>query len=1290
MKPNFALTLSSERVRLLHRGDTGWTLIGEVPVSEDMDEGLADLRTKALSVGAVALRTRIILPDDQIKYMTLEESTRKASDVRAALDGATPYNVDELVFDFRTLGGVTHVAAVARETLEEAEAFATTYKFAPVAFAAAPATAAFHGEPFFGPTEAAADLLGPDEKVEREDHPVRLPEDPTPIEDRATVATFAGSAPSEAKDETTAPAPAAEQATPSTPIDDSPPATPDWMAEDPARASTENAADTVSEEPVFASRLKAQISDRGTKGPGGDSIGSALDALKSAPPPPPPMTDGPRTVPAREAGKTVQATARPTQAPGSTTARAMPPGAPAPEVTERLQRIARTNLSATRGAGLTRPGEAGASASQSTASPITRPPEGGGSAPAVSDIPAPPPAIGASLTPEGDSISSGSFSSSRAAPPAPSVTAPSIDAKPRTPVSSTEAPAAPATKPTASPRQTVFDKQAANQQAAQRGKPRYMGLILTVLLLLAMAAVAVWAKIVTPETVSSWFGAQAIETPVEIATPEARTDPLSTAAATDGTPVEAPTAPLTGTVVATAPDTLTTAAPQVAEPDLLGTLSADLSTGLDPSITADPPERDLAEAPVITPETEPGTVVSPAEAERFYASTGVWLRAPRLNVTLRSETLEFQQTAALAGGFAHERQAELPAWSALAPDRSLPAQLNPPSPDTVFARDERGFLLATPDGTLSPDGMLIVAGQPDRIPPTRPGTEPPPIVYVEPNVDTTSPEGLSAAPVTALAAGPEVVTGLTPPPSDAPAGIEAASTPEAPASADIEPAFGPAPAPAIDLASGPAPLDSTAPSILNTAPRVPSLAEVAAAAGPDAPIGLEATIPAAPIEPDVIVIAGQPSVVPPTRPGTALPEPEPELRADGRVVATPEGTVTSEGTIVFAGAPDLIPPTRSALPDTPAPEVAPAPILREDGRVVATAEGTVTPDGTIVFAGLPGLIPPTRTAPVETPASEVAEAPLLREDGRVVATTDGTVTPEGTIVFAGVPDLIPPTRTALPDTPAPEDTTELLREDGRVVASEEGTVTPEGTIVFSGLPPLNPPTRPATETPAATQDDASLLDEPSSLPGGVQLTDLRPAARPADFTPPEAPAPLIAFAGPRPTLRPADLAPAAQETPAPSADPADQISATLASIIADGPDPLATATASAVAIATRPDDRPSNFSAIVAAARDQQQEQPTTTATVVPATTVQPTGSIPATVAEAATQESVINLREINLIGVYGQPGNRRALMRLANGRYVRVQIGDSFDGGRVTAIGDDVINYVRGGRTIAIGIVSE
>ena len=70
-----------------------------------------------------------------------------------------------------------------------------------------------------------------------------------------------------------------------------------------------------------------------------------------------------------------------------------------------------------------------------------------------------------------------------------------------------------------------------------------------------------------------------------------------------------------------------------------------------------------------------------------------------------------------------------------------------------------------------------------------------------------------------------------------------------------------------------------------------------------------------------------------------------------------------------------------------------------------------------------------------------------------------------------------------------------------------------------------------------------------------------------------------------------------------------------------------------------------------------------------------------ADVAAAATIEGVLNRGEISLIGIYGTESKRRALIRLASGRYQRVTVGDSVAGWQVAAISKDAIRLVKGGR---------
>lgn len=75
--------------------------------------------------------------------------------------------------------------------------------------------------------------------------------------------------------------------------------------------------------------------------------------------------------------------------------------------------------------------------------------------------------------------------------------------------------------------------------------------------------------------------------------------------------------------------------------------------------------------------------------------------------------------------------------------------------------------------------------------------------------------------------------------------------------------------------------------------------------------------------------------------------------------------------------------------------------------------------------------------------------------------------------------------------------------------------------------------------------------------------------------------------------------------------------------------------------------------------------------------------------AQQATQARAINLRRVNLIGVFGTPNDRRALVRLSNGQVMRVQVGDRLDGGQVSAIGEDELRYVKNGRNEILRIGS-
>ena len=147
----------------------------------------------------------------------------------------------------------------------------------------------------------------------------------------------------------------------------------------------------------------------------------------------------------------------------------------------------------------------------------------------------------------------------------------------------------------------------------------------------------------------------------------------------------------------------------------------------------------------------------------------------------------------------------------------------------------------------------------------------------------------------------------------------------------------------------------------------------------------------------------------------------------------------------------------------------------------------------------------------------------------------------------------------------------------------------------------------------------------------------------------------------------------------------------------------------AVSIAPPPKQRPRDFDAIVAQAQIQREaarvtasiafDTPDTSSAIVSALEddvepqVRPQDTprlaIPSnvSVARQATIENAIRLNRINLVGVYGAPTNRRALVRLSSGRYIKVKVGDRIDGGTVAQISENELRYKKGRRTLSLNL---
>jgi len=318
--------------------------------------------------------------------------------------------------------------------------------------------------------------------------------------------------------------------------------------------------------------------------------------------------------------------------------------------------------------------------------------------------------------------------------------------------------------------------------------------------------------------------------------------------------------------------------------------------------------------------------------------------------------------------------------------------------------------------------------------------------------------------------------------------------------------------------------------------------------------------------------------------------------------------------------------------------------LGPDGLVEATPEGAMTPAGVMVYAGSPSEVPPVRptgiapqpTAPAEPEAEpEVTPAPEPEPEPEAQVQTPEEAD-EAAIIADDTPRADPALASARPLPRSP-----LVAElAARARAAEQGAA-PDPTPDPAGEDA--PEAAPGASDP---EDDSAAATPP---PGGVLLDSLRPQRRPTDLVPPA-------------------------ET------------AAVEEQVEEAPE--------VVAVSLRPTARPSDISARVqeslAAARSAPAAAPAAAApAAAPAASAAPNIPTSASVAQQATQARAINLRRVNLIGVFGTPNDRRALVRLSNGQVVRVQVGDRLDGGQVSAIGDDELRYVKNGRNEVLRIGS-
>jgi type IV pilus biogenesis protein PilP len=418
--------------------------------------------------------------------------------------------------------------------------------------------------------------------------------------------------------------------------------------------------------------------------------------------------------------------------------------------------------------------------------------------------------------------------------------------------------------------------------------------------------------------------------------------------------------------------------------------------------------------------------------------------------------------------------------------------------------------------------------------------------------------------------------------------------------------------------------------------------------------------------------------------------------ADAQSAPATEGTETQAAAAPVAPAPvtpaPVTPTVVTPTPASPAPEAATAPQAVADAGP-APAEGEPAAAAPVVDA--------TDMAATVAPDSGMQDEITLSSAETAPQAVDAVALP--------VPGARgdPPPAAQVP--PPPFGTVYQFDENGLIRPTPEGIVSPEGVLLVAGRPAQVPPPRPEGLAPAPAADAAAAAPEAATgFPADPALADARPQARPAGLPPAPAPEPAPETATQAAPEDETNLIPAAARfvslrPPArPDAILAAGLQAQQAALAASAslaaPDPNRSVLA--LSVSRRPAARPADMAraveaAVAAAARQPEPEpepepapEPDPPAEITPETEEEPelagaAPAIPATanVARQATMRNVIDLGDLNLIGIYGTQSDRYALVRQPNGRFVKVRVGDRLDGGRVAAITASEVRYEKRGR---------
>ena len=140
MTSTFLLHLSSDSIDLERADASGhWHRLGSVSMdSENLTKALSHLRQTAVPGAADALEVLVALPSDQIKLLDLDHSDTSSAALQHALAGQTPYEFHELCVDRLPIPQGQSIAAIAHETLDEADSLTKAFGFKAVGYVALP------------------------------------------------------------------------------------------------------------------------------------------------------------------------------------------------------------------------------------------------------------------------------------------------------------------------------------------------------------------------------------------------------------------------------------------------------------------------------------------------------------------------------------------------------------------------------------------------------------------------------------------------------------------------------------------------------------------------------------------------------------------------------------------------------------------------------------------------------------------------------------------------------------------------------------------------------------------------------------------------------------------------------------------------------------------------------------------------------------------------------------------------------------------------------------------------